>query len=62
VHKVVLAIVAWLLFGMLLLGRLRFGWRGRRALRWALSGYALLALAYFGSKLVLETVLGRHWG
>jgi ABC-type uncharacterized transport system permease subunit len=62
VHKVVLAIVAWLLFGMLLVGRLRFGWRGRRALRWALSGYALLALAYFGSKLVLETVLGRHWG
>jgi ABC-type uncharacterized transport system permease subunit len=50
------------LFGMLLVGRLRFGWRGRRALRWALSGYALLALAYFGSKLVLESVLGRHWG
>ena len=62
VHKVVLAMIAWVLFGMLLLGRLRFGWRGRRALRWALSGYALLALAYFGSKLVLETLLGRHWG
>ena len=62
VHKVVLAMVAWVLFGMLLVGRLRFGWRGRRALRWALSGYAALALAYFGSKLVLETMLGRHWG
>jgi len=62
VHKVVLAMIAWALFGMLLFGRLRFGWRGRRALRWALSGYALLALAYFGSKLVLETLLGRHWG
>ena len=34
----------------------------RRALRWALSGYVLLALSYFGSKLVLETLLGRHWG
>ena len=62
VHKVVLARVAWVLFGMLLVGRLRLGWRGRRALRWALSGYAALALAYFGSKLVLETMLGRHWG
>jgi ABC-type uncharacterized transport system permease subunit len=62
VHKVVLAMIAWVLFGMLLFGRLRFGWRGRRALRWTLSGYALLALAYFGSKLVLETLLGRHWG
>jgi len=62
VHKVVLAMIAWVLFGMLLFGRLRFGWRGRRALRWALSGYALLALSYFGSKLVLETLLGRHWG
>jgi ABC-type uncharacterized transport system permease subunit len=62
VHKVVLAIVAWIVFGVLLLGRFRFGWRGRRALRWALSGYLLLGLSYFGSKLVLETVLGRHWG
>jgi ABC-type uncharacterized transport system permease subunit len=62
VHKVVLAMVAWVLYGMLLVGRMRFGWRGRRALRWALSGYAVLALSYFGSKLVLETILGRHWG
>ena len=26
------------------------------------SGYVLLGLSYFGSKLVLETVLGKHWG
>ena len=62
VHKVFFAIVAWLVFGGLLLGRLRFGWRGRQALRWTLSGYVLLGLSYFGSKLVLETVLGKHWG
>jgi ABC-type uncharacterized transport system permease subunit len=46
----------------LLIGRLRYGWRGRSAVRWALSGFAMLTLAYFGSKFVLETVLGRHWG
>jgi ABC-type uncharacterized transport system permease subunit len=62
VHKVVLAIVAWIVFGVLLLGRWRFGWRGRKALRWTLAGYVLLGLSYFGSKLVLENLLGRHWG
>jgi ABC-type uncharacterized transport system permease subunit len=62
VHKVVLAIVAWVVFGILLLGRWRFGWRGRKALRWTLAGYVLLGLSYFGSKLVLEDLLGRHWG
>ena len=62
VHKVALAIVAWIVFGVLLLGRWRFGWRGRKALRWTLVGYVLLGLSYFGSKLVLENVLGRHWG
>jgi ABC-type uncharacterized transport system permease subunit len=62
VHKVVLAIIAWAVFGILLLGRRRFGWRGRKALRWTLAGYVLLGLSYFGSKLVLENLLGRHWG
>ncbi len=62
VHKVVLAIVAWVVFGVLLLGRWRMGWRGKQALRWTLSGYALLGLSYFGSKLVLENLLGKHWG
>jgi ABC-type uncharacterized transport system permease subunit len=47
---------------VLLLGRLRFGWRGRQALRWTMSGYVLLGLSYFGAKLVLETILGKHWG
>lgn len=60
-HKTALSILAWAIFGALLLGRRRWGWRGRRAVRWALSGYAAFLLAYFGSKLVLEQLLGRHW-
>jgi ABC-type uncharacterized transport system permease subunit len=60
-HKTVLSITAWLIFGVLLWGRLRYGWRGRTAVRWTLAGYATLLLAYFGSKLVLEQFLGRHW-
>jgi ABC-type uncharacterized transport system permease subunit len=62
VHKVVLAFVAWIVFGVLLLGRLRFGWRGRKALRWTFAGYTLLGLSYFGSKIILENFLGKHWG
>lgn len=58
-HKTVLSIAAWGLFAVLLFGRWRFGWRGRIAIRWTLGGFAALALAYFGSKMVLELVLGR---
>ncbi|MDX1253109.1 MAG: cytochrome c biogenesis protein CcsA [Gammaproteobacteria bacterium] len=59
VHKTVLGIIAWLVFAVLLWGRWRFGWRGRTAIRWTLSGAVTLMLAYFGSKLVLELLLHR---
>jgi len=59
VHKTVLSIVAWVVFGILLWGRWRHGWRGRTAAGWTLSGMAFLLLAYFGSKLVLELILHR---
>lgn len=62
VHKTILSIGAWMLFGVLLWGRWRYGWRGRRALRWTLAAFLVLLLAYFGSKLVLEVILGRRWG
>ena len=60
-HKTVLSICAWAVLGILLAGRWRFGWRGRTAIRWTFAGYAILMLAYFGSKLVLEVLLDRHW-
>ena len=59
VHKTLLSITAWVIFGILLWGRWKFGWRGRKAIRWTLSGFAFLLLAYFGSKLVLELILQR---
>jgi ABC-type uncharacterized transport system permease subunit len=62
VQKTALSLIAWALFGVLLIGRLRFGWRGRSAVQWTLSGFGVLAVAYFGVKFVLEDVLGRHWG
>lgn len=59
VHKTVLSLAAWITFGWLLWGRFRFGWRGRKAIRWTLIGFVVLMLAYFGSKAVLELVLQR---
>ena len=59
VHKTVLSVLSWLLFGGLLLGRWRRGWRGSTAVRWTLAAMALLVLAFFGSKFVLEVLLGR---
>lgn len=61
VHKTILSLMAWLVFGVLLWGRWRHGWRGRMAVRLSLAGFVILALAYFGSKLVLELILHRHW-
>ena len=57
VHKTVLSCSAWVIFAVLLFGRWRFGWRGRRSVHWTLAGFALLLVAYFGSKLVLEFML-----
>ncbi len=58
-HKVVFGIVAWIIFGTLLLGRVRWGWRGRIAQRWTLAGFLVLLLAYIGSKFVIEVILHR---
>ena len=54
VHKTALSIIAWLLYAVLLAGRWFFGWRSRTALRWTVGGFAVLAFAFFGSKIVLE--------
>ncbi len=58
VHKTVLSLLAWVIFAALLWGRCRYGWRGRLVVRWTLVGTLALVLAYFGTTLVLELVLG----
>ena len=59
IHHTSITMAAWAVFGVLLWGRIKWGWRGAVASRWALSGFALLAIGYFGSKLVLEIILER---
>ncbi len=58
-HHMILAMLAWIVYAILLIGRWRLGWRGRPAIHWTLGGFVLLVLAYFGSKFVLEVLLGR---
>jgi ABC-type uncharacterized transport system permease subunit len=58
-HKTVFAILSWLIFAALLIGRHLRGWRGQLALRWTLAGFTALLLAYVGSRFVLEVMLGR---
>jgi len=58
-HKNVFSVAGWLTFAVLLFGRWRYGWRGKRALRWILAGTLLLVLGYLGSKFVAEVLLRR---
>lgn len=58
-HKRVFALLSWLTFAVLLWGRHRWGWRGRRAVRVLYAGAALLLLSYVGSRFVMELLLGR---
>ena len=57
-HKFFFSVVGLILYSWLWWGHQRYGWRGRGALRWVLAGYICLLLAYAGSKIVLEWILG----
>ena len=58
-HHIIIGLAGWVVFAVLLLGRWRLGWRGKVAALWTLGGFALLMLAYFGTKFVLEVILHR---
>ena len=58
-HKRVFAVLSWITFAALLVGRNQWGWRGRRAVRVLYIGAGLLLLSYAGSRFVLEVLIGR---
>lgn len=58
-HKTIFALISWGIFAALLIGRHRYGWRGRLALLWTMAGFVALLLAYIGSHFVLEVLLNR---
>ena len=58
-HETFFAIVSWIVFAVLLAGRHLYGWRGRVATRWVLTGFIMVLLAGIGSRFVLEVILRR---
>lgn len=58
-HKTILTLLAWGLFVTLLAGRHFLGWRAVTAIRLTLAGFVVLVIAFFGSQLVLEYIVGR---
>lgn len=58
-HKTAFSIISWFVYGALLIGHYKFGWRGQKAIRFTISGFFLLAVGFIGSKFVLEMILHR---
>jgi len=59
-HKTLFAILAWLVFLLLIWGRRYRGWRGAPAVRTLYTGAAMLFLSYAGSRFVTEVFLHRN--
>jgi ABC-type uncharacterized transport system permease subunit len=57
-NKIIFSVLSWIVFGALLYGRKRYGWRGRTALNWIMVGSVLLLLAYVGTKLLPDSTFG----
>lgn len=58
-HKAVFGLLSWIIYAILVWGRVAHSWRGRKAAVWVIAGFLSLMLAYIGSKFVLEILLGR---
>ena len=59
-HKFIFSILAWLAYAAMLLGRIKYGWRGKKAVFISLIAFIFLFLAYFGTKFVLEILLNNN--
>ncbi len=59
-HKFIFSIMAWLAYAVMLLGRIKYGWRGKKAVFISLIAFVFLFLAYFGTKFVLEILLNNN--
>jgi len=57
-HKPILSVISWLVFAVFLVGRFKKGWRGKIAASWTITGFLFLFLAYFGTRTVIEFILG----
>ena len=59
-HKTIFSFMAWITYGTMLLGRMNYGWRGKKAIVISLIAFIFLLLSYFGTKFVLEILLSNN--
>lgn len=55
-HHTILAVLGWTVFATLLFKRFKHGLRGSSAVVWTISGFLLIQLGYFGTKIVSESL------
>ena len=60
-HKTAFSMLSWVIYGVLLLGHWKFGWRGNQAIQMTLIAFLVLAVGFIGSKFVLEMMLMRGY-
>ncbi len=53
-HKIIFSLMAWVLFAILIIGRITKGWRGKTAIKLNLIAMSLLMLGFLGSYIVLD--------
>ena len=56
-HKIVFSLIAWVLFAILIVGRITKGWRGKTAIKLNLIAMTLLMLGFLGSYIVLDYII-----
>ncbi len=56
-HKIIFSLLAWVLFAVLIVGRITKGWRGKTAIKINLVAMTLLMLGFLGSYVVLDYLL-----
>ena len=56
-HKTIFSFMAWVTYGTMLVGRVKYGWRGKKAVVISLVAFIFLLLSYFGTKFVIEILL-----
>lgn len=53
-HKIIFSMTAWVLFAVLIVGRLTKGWRGKKAIKLNFFAMSVLMLGFIGSYIVLD--------
>ena len=56
-HKIIFSLIAWVLFAILIVGRLTKGWRGKTAIKLNLFAMSLLMLGFIGSYVVMDYLI-----